>query len=206
MLSFYCYQISVITFRSFDNRIRLPHPIAEGSGHICLPEAKMYNNKKSTRVGSEAQYGPRLAGEILHDYLNNSNEPMAVAFREQAQDDAHQGWHPNTELCVDLKTLLRSDRRMVVGKAYQGVLRRDEVIDEFRCYEQYTFTETMPQKDGRRNPHVFDGRYITATRREDGSLRLNFKELRTDEDFDVEHYALGVYNEICLALNGLVGK
>ena len=96
LLPFYCYQISVITFRSFDNRIRLPHPIAEGSGHICLPEAKMYNNKKSTRVGSEAQYGPRLAGEILHDYLNNSNEPMAVAFREQAQDDAHQGWHTNT--------------------------------------------------------------------------------------------------------------
>lgn len=162
-----------------------------------------------TRAGSEAQYGPRLAGEILHDYLNNSNEPLAVAFREHATEGAHQGWHPNTELGVDLKTILRSDVRMKTGKAYQGVLRRDSeaVVDEFRCHDpHYTFTETLPQTAGKRNPHVFDGKFITVTRRDDGSLRLNFKELKVGADFSVEKYASGVANELLWALEGLIEK
>ena len=29
-------------------------------------------HKNSTRAGSEVQYGPRLAGAVLHDYLENS--------------------------------------------------------------------------------------------------------------------------------------
>ena len=36
-----------------------------------------------------------------------------------------QGWHTNTDLGCDVKTILRSDRKMKVGKEYQGVLRRD---------------------------------------------------------------------------------
>ena len=140
----------------------------------------------------------------MHDYLNNSNEPLAVAYREHATENNHQGWHPNTHLCVDVKTLLRSDRTMKAGKEYPGVLRRDVEIDEFRYNEIFTFVETVPQTAGKRNPHVFDGKYITVTRRADGSLRLNFKELKTGEGFSLEGYALGVYNEICMALYGLV--
>ena len=36
---------------------------------------------KRNRVGSEATHGPRLAGAVLHDYLEKSYEPMAVAYR-----------------------------------------------------------------------------------------------------------------------------
>ena len=161
-------------------------------------------NKKRTRVGSEVQYGPRLVGEILHDYLENSNEPLAVAYRERTTESEKQGWHPNTHLSVDLKTLLRSDSKMRAGKNYHGILRRDEEIEEFRYDEHFKFIETERQKDGKRNPHIFDGKYITVTRRDDGSLWLNFKELKTDPGFSLERYALGVYNEICMALAGLV--
>ena len=138
-------------------------------------------------AGSGKSSEPRLVGSIVKEML--------------------QGWHPNTELSVDLKTLLRKDVRMVTGKEYQGVLRRDSEaeIEEFRCRDaHFTFVETVPQKDGKRNPHVFDGEFITVTRRDDGSLRLNFKELKTGEGFSLERYALGVYNEICLALGGLI--
>jgi len=155
-------------------------------------------------AGPRKKYGPRLAGEILHDYLNNSNEPLAVAYREHATEDNHQGWHPNTHLCVDVKTLLRSDRIMKVEKEYQGILRRDVNIDEFHYDAHFTFVETVPQTAGKRNPHVFDGKYITVTRRDNGSLRLNFKELPKGADFNLERFALGVYNEICMALYGLV--
>ena len=116
-------------------------------------------------------------------------------------------WHSNTDMGCDVKTLLRSDVRMKVGKDYTGVLRLDAdgIVDEFFCRDpHYTFTETIPQRTCKRNPHVFDGQYITVTRRDNGSYRLNFKPLKTGDDFSLERYALGVYNEICMALGGLV--
>ena len=118
-----------------------------------------------------------------------------------------QGWHTNTDLGCDVKTILRSDRRMQTDKSYQGVLRLDSegIIDELLCRDpHYTFVETVPMRAGKRNPHVFDGQFITVTRRDDGSMRLNFKKLEVGANFSVERYALGVYNELCIALAGLV--
>ncbi len=49
---------------------------------------------------------------------------------------------------------------------------------------------------------MFEGEFITATRQGDGLPRLNFKKLKMGEGFSLERYALGVYNEICMALGG----
>ena len=120
-----------------------------------------------------------------------------------------QGWHRNTDLAVDLKTVLHSDRYMKTGKDYQGVLRRDHGadIEDFRCRDaHYTFVETVPTSAGKRNPQVFVGEYITITRREDGSLRPNFKSMKMDGDFNAARYAVGVSNELLWALEGLIEK
>ena len=114
-----------------------------------------------------------------------------------------RGWHKNTALAVDLKTILCSDHIMRVGKDYQGVLRRDVEIDEFRYDEHFTFVETLPWSM-KRNPRVYNGRYISVTRQDNGNLRPNFKPLKMGDDFSLERYALGVYNELCIALGGLV--
>lgn len=155
-----------------------------------FPERTLVMSKKITiKAGSMRTNEPRSVGNIVTEVL--------------------QGWHRNTELGVDLKTILRSDVRMKTGKTYPGVLRRDSdaVVDEFRCHDpHYTFTETVPPTATKRNPHVFDGKYITVTRRDDGSLRLNFKELKVGADFSVEKYASGVANELLWALEGLVEK
>lgn len=45
---------------------------------------------------------------------------------------------------------------------------------------------------------------ISVTRRDDGSLRLNFKPMKVDKDFSVYRYALGVFNELMWALEDLV--
>ena len=166
----------------------------------------MIKKIKRTREGS-AQHAPRIVGEILHDYLENSNEPLAVAYREHTTESEKQGWNPNTHLGCDLKTILRSDVRMKTGKEYQGVLRCDSEasIEDFRCCDpQYTFIETVPPTAGKRNPHLFVGAYITITRRDDGSLRPNFKPMKIGADFSVEKYASGVANELLWALEGLV--
>ena len=141
------------------------------------------NNSKVKKAGSTKSHEPRLVGSIVRDML--------------------QVWNTNTALCVDLKTLLRSDLAMKAGKEYQGVLRRDVDLDEFRYDEHYTFVETMPWLS-RRNPRVFSGRYINVTRRPDGSPRLNFRPMKMDGHFSIERYALAVYNEIYMALYGLV--
>ena len=140
-------------------------------------------------AGAKRMKEPRLVGSIVEDML--------------------QCWHRNTDLAVDLKTVLHSDRSMKIGKEYQGVLRLDSEasIEDFRCRDaHYTFVETLPQSAGKRNPHVFDGKYITVTRRDDGSLRPNFKPMKVGKDFSAYRYALGVFNELFFALDGLIEK
>ena len=167
--------------------------------------------KNNIEAGSRESNEPRLLGSIVEEMLHG-NSPLAVGYRQyiasQENGEAEEhGWHPNTHLGVDVKTLLRSDVRMVVGKEYQGVLRLDSegIADEFLCRDPHlTFVETVPQTAAKRNPHVFDGKNITVTRRDDGSLRLNFKELHKGANFNLERFALGVYNELCLALGGLI--
>lgn len=126
-----------------------------------------------------------------------------IIFNEECSNG--QGWNNNTHLSVDLKTILRNDSKMKSGKDYQGILRRDEICEDF-CYEEhFTFVETEPRNTCKRNPQVYVGKYITITRRDDGTYRLNFRPLKVDADFSVERYALGLYNEICIALGGLIG-
>ena len=109
-----------------------------------------------------------------------------------------QGWNRNTDLCVDVKTFLRNDRIAKMGKDYQGVLTRDQAY-------HYTFVEALPATR-KRNPQVFDGKFITITRRDDGSLRPNFKNLEIGRDFSIDSFAIGVCNELRAALTGLIEK
>ena len=111
----------------------------------------------------------------------------------------------NTHLGVNVKTVLNNDHVMKVGKSYLGVLKRDVECDEFHWDEHFTFVETLPWTS-KRNPRVFNGKFISVTRQDDGSLRLNFKPIKIGADFSLERYALGVYNELCMALAGLVGE
>ena len=114
-----------------------------------------------------------------------------------------RGWHRNTELSVDLKTILRSDRRLRTGKDYHGILRRDVESEDFYYDEHYTFVETLPWTR-KRNPRLFNGKYISITRQDNGTLRPNFKQLKIGKDFSAYRYALGVFNELLWALEGLV--
>ena len=147
---------------------------------------KVFNAK--IKAGSKRMREPRLVGDILQEM--------------------YMGWNRNTDLAVDLKTVLHSDRSMKVGKEYQGVLRLDSEadIDEFRCRDaHYTFVETLGSKVEKRNPHVFSGKYITVTRRDDGSLRPNFKAVVLGgKDFNIDSFAFGVAYELRTALEGLV--
>lgn len=111
----------------------------------------------------------------------------------------------NNELCVDLKTTLLDEVLMKPGKNYPGVLKCEFANEgsglDFRTY---SFIETLPHNQGKRNPRIYDGKHITATLRDNGCVRLNFKPMKIDENFVVEGYAFAVANEIVQSLKGLV--
>ena len=126
----------------------------------------------------------------------------------KVQNSNLEGWHRNTDLSVNLKTILRSDRKMKPCKDYQGVLRLDAegTVEEFLSRDaHYTFVETLPWTT-KRNPRLFNGKYISITRRPDGSLRPNFKPLKVTKGFSIERYTFKVYLELHKALKGLVGN
>ena len=106
-------------------------------------------------------------------------------------------------MSVNLKTMLQSGRAMKTGKDYQGVLRRDVECEEFLYDEHFTFVETLPWSM-KRNPRVYNGRYISVTRQDNGNLRPNFKPMNIGRGFNLECYAFGVYRELHQALEGLV--
>ena len=123
--------------------------------------------------------------------------------------DCIERWHHNTELAVDLKTRLLSDRYARTGRQYRGVLRRDSEaeIEDFRCRDpHYTFTEEQKAAPVKRNPHVFRGRYVNITRAADGTLRPNFRPMPQGRDLIPARYASAVANELLWALEGLVEK
>ena len=149
--------------------------------HACTMPSQEKGRMKSNIHSNK----PRLVGGIVAEML--------------------QRWHRNTELSVDLKTILHSDRRLQPSKDYHGILRRDVDSEEFRYDEHFTFVETIPSTV-RHNPQVYKGEYITITRHPDGSLRPNLRPMKVDRDFSVYRYALGVFNELMWSLEDLVEK
>lgn len=105
----------------------------------------------------------------------------------------------STNLCIDLKTQMRTDKLPIINKEYTGTLMRDGE-------EHYTFKETMAPTCGKRNKKVYDGRLISVTRRDDGSYRTNFKGVSVTKGFSVEEFAQDVKAEIIESLNCLLSE
>ena len=122
---------------------------------------------------------------------------MKKVIVKESSDE--QVWNRNTDLCMDVKTILRSDRVTMVGKSYPGVLTRD-------TDDHYTFTETVQACVEKRNPQVYRGKHITVTRKDDGTYRPNFRPVKVGAGFNVGRYAAGVANELLWALEGLIGE
>ena len=179
----------------------------------AFPERQKVMSKKITfKAGSKGINEPRLLGSIVEEMLHG-NSPLAKGYRQyiasQENGEAdNQGWHANTELGCDVKTLLRCDKRMQKDKEYLGILRLDSEaeIDDYLYRDAHmTFIETVRPMAGKRNPHVYVGKYITITRRDDGSLRPNFKPMpQLGTKMSPEYYAFEVYRELRQALKGLV--
>ena len=115
---------------------------------------------------------------------SDTTQNAAEQMLQQANQQFEQGQYDRALITIDS-----------LRKVYPGA------IDTRK--RALTQVGSVPVCIMKRNPRVYRGRFITVTRREDGSLKPNFRPLPTDADLSVEKYALGVANELMWALEGL---
>lgn len=154
-------------------------------------------NKKQT-AGQKKHYGPRLVGEILHDYLENSNEPLARAYR----DGLFRELYPDSHPCIDLKVLTRQPAHMEIGDMILGTLVRSSE-DQFTLIENGA--EKKLVKPVRRNPIVFEGGTVNVHRLADGTYRLEFARPRFFKEFTFRDFCLAAAQEL-LVVARLLGE
>lgn len=138
-------------------------------------------NTVRIRVGSEEQYGPRTAGEILHNFLEKD-------------------FYPNTELDVDLKLMTRQPGRMPVGAYLDGALTRDGE-------DHFSFIQNDAEKQKlvvtQRNPHIYVGRRINVNRKDDGTLYPTFNRPPYTKDFSFQDFCREAADEL-IVVSGLI--
>ena len=97
----------------------------------------------------------------------------------------------NTNLCVDLKTVMQKDPLLVEGQCYNGILTRDSDT-------HYRFEETIRKGRRPRNPKLFDGKHISMVRKSNGRYQIHMTAM--GEKLDRENYAFEIYREVVSAL------
>ena len=160
----------------------------------------MIDRNSNKRVTPEQQYGPRIVGEILREYLENSNDPLAVAYREriaesEEDDDEDQLFRdifPNTELGIDLKLLTRKPGRLPVGVPVDGSIVNDGS-------DHFTFVQNAFKRKKvtvNRSLFVLRGKYVNLHLKEDGSFYPTFNRPKLSEDFTYQDFLLGAADEL----------
>lgn len=97
----------------------------------------------------------------------------------------------NTNLCVDLKTVMQKDALLVKGQCYKGLMTRDGE-------DHFLFEETC-SRGTVHNPKLYDGEFLSMTRHSNGRYQCHLKTMKDGVDKDA--YALNVYSELKNALN-----
>lgn len=100
----------------------------------------------------------------------------------------------NTNLCVDLKTIMQNDALLVEGQCYTGVLTRDSEA-------HFRFEESIRKGRAPLNPKLFDGEYVSMVRMQNGKYQFHFKTINLTHDLDRQALAYKVYSELTDALN-----
>lgn len=96
----------------------------------------------------------------------------------------------NTELCVDLKTVLQQDTLLAKGVPYNGVLTRDSE-------QHYLFEEAVRQnRHGRRNLKLFDGNFCSLVHMQNGRYQVHMRTIDASLVNDSQALAVEVYSEL----------
>ena len=100
----------------------------------------------------------------------------------------------NSNLCVDLKTVMQRDAHLIQGQSYPGVLTRDG--DEHFIFEESCHRGRCP-----RNPKLFDGNYCSLVHMQNGKYQIHMKTINASQVADRNQLAFNVYSELLTAFS-----
>ncbi|MDO4215733.1 MAG: hypothetical protein Q4D12_07455 [Bacteroidales bacterium] len=101
----------------------------------------------------------------------------------------------NTNLCVDLKTVMQQDVLLAKGHTYRGCLTRNGE-------DHYLFEEAVRlDRHGKRNPKLFDGEYISLVHMQNGRYQVHMRTIDASSGIDRNELAFRVYSELLNAFN-----
>ena len=145
--------------------------------------------------------------EVKHSVPDDTTRPQTIVHEQGSLTPTSKGeltssltpnltpHYFNTELCVDLKTILTSDRRAKMRKDYRGVLTRDG-------REHYTFIEdAQERKLARRNPMIYKGYCINVTRRDDGIIYPTFRQPQYTRYYTFKDFCREAAEELLLVVS-----
>ena len=100
----------------------------------------------------------------------------------------------NTNLCVDLKTIMQEDVILNEGQGYHGVLTRDGK-------DHYLFEEASRlSRTNQRNPKLFDGNYCSLVHMQNGKYKIHMRTFNASTIGNGKAYAQKCYTELLKAL------
>jgi hypothetical protein len=100
----------------------------------------------------------------------------------------------NTNLCVDLKTIMQEDVILNEGQGYHGVLTRDGK-------DHYLFDEASRlSRTNQRNPKLFDGNYCSLVHMQNGKYKIHMRTFNASTIGNGKAYAQKCYKELLKAL------
>ena len=100
----------------------------------------------------------------------------------------------NTDLCVDLKTVMHSEVVLKQGKSYTGILTRD-------AESHYLFEETLRKMRTNGNPKLFDGHYVSMVKQKNGRYQCHLKGFDPGKVENRHELAVSVCNELLEAFS-----
>lgn len=151
------------------------------------------NTFKKVAGSAKRTSEPGLVGVILQDYFEDSNEPLAVAYRSL---------FPDTHLGVDLKVMNDEPKHMDVGETLDGTLARD---GEYHFLFEKKSVEKKA-KAARRNPIIFAGGCVNVHLLADGTKRLEFNRPHFYPDFTFRDFCIAAAQELLTIARLLEGK
>lgn len=101
----------------------------------------------------------------------------------------------NLNLCIDLKTIMQEDALLTPGQCYRGVLSRNSE-DQYLFEEE---THKVIDRHGRRNPKLYDGRYVSLVHMQNGRYQVHMRTINASEVPDRRDLAFSVYSELLAA-------
>ena len=101
----------------------------------------------------------------------------------------------NTNLCIDLKTIMQEDAQLTLGQCYRGMLTRDS-----ECHFLFEEAAAAGGRRCSRNPKLYDGKYISLVHMQNGRYQVHMRTIDASLADDRRDLAFRIYSELLGAL------